>query len=127
MTWIYLADQNQVVVNDYVEEETAFSLTSFFGDYGDRYTVEAAESVRYDGALHHVLTLAPKGSDSFFSTVRLWMRDRDNLVTRLEVTDLNETQMTFELTDIELNPSLPASTFTFTPPSGAELVDLRSR
>ncbi|MEM1125326.1 MAG: outer-membrane lipoprotein carrier protein LolA [Bacteroidota bacterium] len=125
VTWIYLADQRQVVINDYVEDETAFSLNTFFATYPERYTAGTTELTQLDGEQHYLLTLQPREADAFFRQVRLWMRDRDNLVTRLEVTDVNETVMTFDLGDITLNPPLSADTFQFTPPEDAELIDLR--
>jgi outer membrane lipoprotein carrier protein len=126
ITWIYLPTENQVLINDYVEDETAFSLNNFFLNYTERYDVSSSEVAEYQGQTHFVLHLTPKSPDAFFSDVTLWMRDSDNLVTRLKVTDVNETTMTFELRDIELNPSLQADTFSFTPPDGAEVIDLRS-
>ncbi|ARA92534.1 cell envelope biogenesis protein LolA [Rhodothermaceae bacterium RA] len=126
VTWVYLPDANQVLINDYVEDETAFSLNSFFLNYTDRYEVTSAETVQLDGATHYLLRLKPRNPDTFFTDIAIWMRDRDNLVTRMEVTDVNETRMTFHLEDIQLNPVLRADTFTFTPPEHAEVIDLRS-
>lgn len=126
VTWVYLPSENQVLINDYVEDETAFSLNSFFLNYTDRYDIASAEVVQVDGTKHYRMHLTPKSPDTFFTAITIWMRDRDNLVTRMEVTDVNETQMTFQLEDIQLNPVLQADTFTFTPPENAEVIDLRS-
>lgn len=125
-TWIYSPAEQQVLVNDYREDETAFSLNSFLFDFDERYAVEDIEQAQYDGALHYVVTLSPKSGDSFFEQVRLWLRDRDDVVTRLEIVDVNETKMVYQLDDVELNPAVPADAFTFRPPAGAEVIDLRS-
>lgn len=125
-TWIYLPDENQVLINDYVEDETSFSPTAFFLTFEDRYDVTAADAVQHEGERHYRLRLEPRAPDRFFEEVTLWLRDRDTLVTRLVVLDANETRMTFDLDDVALDPALEDDLFSFTPPAQAEVVDLRS-
>ena len=126
VTWIYNEDENQVLVNDYTEDETTFNINDFFQNYDTAYDIGASEKTTRGGEVHYELALTPKSRDSFFRTVTLWMRDRDNLITRVRVLDVNDIQMTFDLKDILLNPALSPETFLFTPPDGAEIVDLRS-
>jgi outer membrane lipoprotein carrier protein len=125
-TWIYTPSENQVLVNDYKPDETTFSLNDFLFNFEENYEVESVESVRYDGLPHYQLRLHPKQDDTFFQDLTLWMRKQDALVTRLDVTDLNDTRMTYTLDDIELNPTISGRTFTFSPPEDAKVVDLRS-
>lgn len=126
VTWIYDESKNQVLINDYVEDETAFSLNDFFFKSNEDYEVTQTEQTNLEGETHHILHLAPKRDDAFFSAVTIWMRDRDDLATRLEVLDVNGTRMTFGLDNIELNPPVEDAMFSFTPPDGAEVIDLRS-
>ena len=39
----------------------------------------------YDGAKHYRLNLKPKSPDSFFREATIWMRDRDDIITKLTV------------------------------------------
>ena len=126
MTWIYDEAKNQLLINDYVEDEESFSLNDFFFKSNEDYAVTRAEQVELDGEAHHVLHLEPKRGDAFFTAVTIWMREADGLATRLEVEDVNGTRMTFGLDNIELNPPVEDALFTFTPPEGAEVIDLRS-
>ncbi len=82
--------------------------------------------VTHDGARHYRLNLKPKSPDSFFREATIWMRDRDDIITKLTVLDVNETRMVFTLDNIELNPVLDTDPFLFTPPDGVEVIDLRS-
>lgn len=125
-TWVYTPSEDQVIVNDYVEDETTFVPSEFFYDYGDRFTSTSVETTTQDGESHYVLRLEPKEEGAFYREITLWMRERDNLITQLKVVDADDTEMIFELEDIEFNPSVSADTFTFSPPEGAEVVDLRS-
>ncbi|CAM3247138.1 LolA family protein [Rhodothermus bifroesti] len=124
-TWVYLPETRQVVMNRYVVDETAFSLHEFLVRYPERYNVEGGETVRYQGERHYRLRLRPRQRDAAVQEVTLWVRDRDLAITRLEVRDVNETHLTFMLTDIRFNPVVPNDAFTFHPPSGVEIVDLR--
>lgn len=125
-TWIYNREQSQVLINDAVEDETTFSINDFFFNYDERYNVANATAVQHDGERHYRLALTPKKGDSFFREVTLWVRDRDTMITKLEVVDANETTMTFTLGDIQLNPRIDRSTFEFKAPQGTQVVDLRS-
>lgn len=124
--WIFNNAENQVLINDYVQDETSFSINDFFRNFDELYNVRSAQTVTLAGKKHHRMELHPKRADSFFKAVTLWMRDSDDVITRVEVLDANDVKMTFELTNIVLNPAVNGSTFQFTPPRGAEVVDLRS-
>lgn len=124
-TWMYDRRRNQVVVNRYVANQTAFSPTTFFGSAGQRFRVTNVRSTGSGAAQVHTLTLAPRSQSEMFQTVTLTMRNADNTVSRVEMQDANGTAMTYELRNLQLNPRIPASTFTFASPRGAEVVDLR--
>ena len=124
--WAYTARDNQVLVNDVLEDETAFSPTAFFTRYPDRYDVTLRGSESLDGVRHDVLRLRPTTDEAFVEEVTLWVRQRDALPTRIRVVDRNGTELLFELDDVEVNPPLAADTFRFTPRPGTEVVDLRS-
>ncbi len=126
-TWIYLADENQVLINSADTEEGGFSPSEFFTDFEENYNVNLVSTQTLDGAKHFVLKLEPKKPDSFFETATVWMRDRDNMITQMEVLDVNETTMFFKMKNIEENPTLPAGTFAFKTPAGAEVIDLREQ
>ena len=125
-TYVYRPNEQQVLINDIVEDEASFTPSSFLLNYDQRFDIRDVAVVTYDGAKHYRLNLEPKSADSFFREATIWMRDRDDIITKLTVLDVNETRMTFTLDNIELNPALDADTFSFTPPDGVEVIDLRS-
>lgn len=125
-TWIYSPGENQVLINDYQKDETTFSLNDFLFNYQDRYEMTGAQTVQLNGQEHVRIQMKPKQQSDFFKELTFWMRDRDAIVTKLEVVDRNDTRMVYTLEDIKLNPALSAQTFSFEPPTSAEVVDLRS-
>lgn len=126
VTWVYMKSQNQLLINDHASDPQSFSVSEFLFDYDDRFDVAGVESVTIGGARYFVLALTPSSDEAFFTEATLTLRTRDDLITRLEVVDVNGTTMVFDLKNIELNPALDADVFRFTPPRGTEIIDLRS-
>ena len=122
-TYVYRPLENQVLITS---GEPAFSPATLFGNFEEHYSVSGTESATYRGAHHHVVYLAPRQSDSSIVEVVLWMRSSDGMVARIQSVDVNETTMTFELTDIDLRPQIGPDTFELSFPQSAEVIDLRS-
>jgi outer membrane lipoprotein-sorting protein len=125
-SWVYSKPDQQVLVNDVIPDETAFSPADFFTHYPDRFDVSVAGSETLDGARHDRLTLTPKSQDSFLREVTLFVRSTDALPTRVQIVDGNGTRVAFDLRDVEVNPRIGSDVFRFVPPAGTEVVDLRS-
>jgi outer membrane lipoprotein carrier protein len=124
-TWIHNKAEGQVLINDFVEDETSFSLTSFLRSFSKDYSATWEGKDTLSGAGHDRLRLLPLDDFASFRQVDLWIRASNGLVTRLVALDLNDVRMTFDLSDLEVNPALPADLFQFVLPSGVEVVDLR--
>jgi outer membrane lipoprotein carrier protein len=125
-TWIYTPADQQVIINHADQDASTLSPETFFTDYADHYRVVRTEEVWQNGVRHRKLRLTPTSSQTLFREVTLWVRPNDPIVTRLRVTDRDGSEITISLEDIDLNPGLRASDFTFTPPEYADVVDLRS-
>lgn len=125
-SWVYSKPDRQVLVNDAIADETAFSPADFFTHYPDRFAVTVAGSETIGGVRHDRLTLTPKSEDTFLREVTLYVRTSDALPTRVQIVDGNGTRVAFDLRDVEVNPRLSADVFRFVAPEGAEVVDLRS-
>jgi chaperone LolA len=120
VTWVYMPSQNQVLINDHNDDEQTFSINEFLFDYDENFDASDVKTATLGGQKHFVLTLTPKSEDAFS------MRDSDDIITQLQVVDVNGTTMLFNLENIQLNPTLQDNIFSFTPPQGTEVVDLRS-
>jgi len=119
LSWVFNKLDNQVLINDYELDENTFSLATFLNEFDSAYDVESYEQ---NGRLD-VLTLIPQDPLSLFRTVKLWADG--NVVVRLEVVDMNDVEMNFELSNIQFNPELSDQTFIFSIPNGVEIIDLR--
>ncbi|MDE2997318.1 MAG: outer membrane lipoprotein carrier protein LolA [Bacteroidota bacterium] len=124
-TWVHNRGEGQVIINDFVEDESDFSLTQFLRSFSDEYDASYQGTDRLSGVAHERLRLLPRADFASFRQVDLWIRSSDGLVTRLIAVDLNDVRMVFELSDIEVNPNVSGDFFEFSIPDGAEIVDLR--
>ena len=123
--WSYSRDDEQVVVQDYEPARVGFSVGQLFTDYLSVFRVTGATRATISGERHHVLTLRPRESGSSVRDATLYVRSSDAVPTRVRVHDTNGGTLAFDLTDVERNPPLAASTFRFAAPRGTEVVDLR--
>ncbi|MCZ6757635.1 MAG: outer-membrane lipoprotein carrier protein LolA [Bacteroidetes bacterium] len=119
VSWVFNRSENQVLINDYELDENTFSLTTFLDEFDSAYDVVSYE--REDKL--DVLVLKPQDPLSLFRDVTVWA-DGD-VVVRLDVVDMNDVEMKFELSDIIFNPELSDQTFIFSIPNGVEVIDLR--
>jgi outer membrane lipoprotein carrier protein len=121
--WRFARADNQVIISDAMDDEGSFSVNDLFFRHNELFRVSNVRTEQHEGTRHYRLTLQPRQEDAFFREVTLWMRDRDDIVTRMNMIDLNGTIMEFRLRNVELNGRVAASSFD--PPSGARVVDLR--
>jgi len=125
-TWIHNRGERQVLINDYVEDEGSFSLTTFLRQFDQEYESETDGQESLGGVMHDRLVLRPLDDFSSFQSVRLWVRKSDLIVTHLIVIDLNDVTMTFDLSEIQVNPELDPQEFEFEIPESVEIIDLRN-
>lgn len=124
--WSYSENDNQVVVQDYNEDELGFSIGQLFTNYLAVFRVTGATSATLDGVGHDVLAMVPRDAGSTVRDATLYVRSEDAVPTKVRVRDVNNTTLAFDLTQVQLNPRLSNETFTFRFPRGVEVIDLRS-
>jgi len=125
-TWVHDTFQNQVIINDFVEDEATFVISDFLDTFHLNYDIIESSTSYLDGIKHYKLRLSSLAPSSFFKEVTLHVRDSDDVITEMNVLDVNDAVLQFSLDQIELNPAIEGNPFTFEPPSGADIIDLRS-
>jgi outer membrane lipoprotein carrier protein len=121
LTWVYNKGENQVLINDYVDDETTFSLSRFLSEFDTAYSVASSEQTPVGPSI----VLIPHDDFSSFLSVQMWIRESDSIVSRLRVIDINNVIMSFDLSGIVFNPRVPEQAFQFVTPAGVEEIDLR--
>ncbi|MDQ6718623.1 MAG: outer membrane lipoprotein carrier protein LolA [Gemmatimonadota bacterium] len=124
--WLYVPSS---VPGQVIRQSARGTATSTFDPAGEfltsphsRYTAVAGGKAAAGGRAAHIVTLSPKSASAPFEKVRLWVDDTDNSVRRFEVTDRNGLTRSITITRLTMNPVLPRSAFSFTPPKGVRVV-----
>lgn len=125
ITWIYNRADNQVLINNYVEDETTFSLNRFLFDFDDRYYVAEMEGAPSNSGQYRI-NLRAFDSGEFFPEVTMVVDRARYVITRLEIVDANQTLITINLRNLVFSPEVDPNAFTFDPPEQSDIVDLRS-
>lgn len=114
---------NRVVISNLADDPTSFSLERFVFDYP---RLCKSKVVKDDAVAKgdEYVELTPKDQDMEFKYVKIWLT-ADGMISKLEVLDLGDVRYTFQFTDLKVNQELPDSRFTFEPPKGMKIIDLR--
>ena len=119
--WNYNKSQKKVVISSASPDDPSFfSPDKFLFSYPSKSIVSSEKEEGQD-----ILVLVPlKGSNLDFKKAKIWV-NQNNLISRIQVENLSGSLMDFQLSNYKLNQNLPDSKFTFSPPEGTNIIDLR--
>jgi outer membrane lipoprotein carrier protein len=121
--WNYDKKFNRVVISYLEDDPTSFSLEKFIFDYPSLCRTKLVK----DNPVHvgeELIVLTPKDNDLQFKEVRIW-KSSDDLISRMELVDLGDMKYAFSFTELKPNQDLSDQNFTFNPPKGIKVIDLR--
>jgi outer membrane lipoprotein carrier protein len=119
--WNYNRSQKKVVINNASSSDPSFfSMDQLLYDYPSKSNI-TLENENNDKFL---LLIPQKESELNFKKVRIWVNN-DFLIMRISIENLSGNIINFLFSDYKLNQNLPASKFTFSPPEGTNIIDLR--
>ena len=123
--WSFSPANKQVLVDRYKENHNSLSPEKFLLNLPAQYYSTLLKTEKIGNADAFVLKLVPKDDQSFITSVKMWVESGSWLVRRVLIVDMNDTETDYTITDMKLNTRVPDSLFSFTPPAGTEVVDLR--
>lgn len=119
-TWSYTKKENKVIVNDYDEATSSmFSFNSIIRDYPSKCN---STSTKEGSSTVILLTPKPKVNIGFTSA-KIWVNN-ENLVQKI-VIEKGKNPLQISLSNYKINQNLSNSHFSFTPPKGSKIIDLR--
>lgn len=117
--WNYNKRENKVIINNYdPSEPSELSLNTFINDYPSKSNLSSGK----DGNLK-TLTLVPKTAELNFNRAELFV-NKDSLVDKV-IIDSNSGKAVITFSDYKLNTDIRDSEFTYSPPEGIKVIDLR--
>lgn len=118
--WNYNARQKKFILSNYDNTENSI--------YSINYLVyqlpsECSLSARSSGQ-QRILELSPRTANVQFSKIELWINS-ENLISKIVLYDYNNQITNISLSNYNLNQNIPDDRFSFNPPEGTRVIDLR--
>lgn len=122
-SWVYSPNKKQVVIDNYKDDGSTFSPNKFLFSYPENFYSDLEGEENIGGANCYVIKLTPR-SGSNVKSAKIWIDSSDDLIRKITIST-NQSTNTYTLKDITLDAGVSSSKFTFSPPSGVEVIDLR--
>lgn len=117
--WNYNKRENKVIINNYdPSEPSELSLNTFINDYPSKSKISSGTDGNY-----RTLTFEPETSELNFNKAELFI-NKDNLVDKV-IIESNSGKAVITFSDYKLSQDIPDSEFTYSPPKGIKVIDLR--
>ncbi len=122
-SWSYNANKKQVIIDYYKESGNSFSPNKYLFQYPENFYSDLQGTEQLAGADVYVLTLRPREA-GYVKSAKLWVGKDDWIIKKIYIVT-DESTSTYSIKNVQLNAGLSASKFTFTPPEGTEVIDMR--
>lgn len=122
-SWVYSPNKKQVVIDNYKDDGSSFSPNKFLFNYPENFYSDLEGEEKIGGAECYVIKLSPRSGGSVKSA-KIWIDKNEDVIRKITIST-NQSTNTYTLKDITLDAGISSSKFTFTPPSGVEVIDLR--
>ena len=118
-SWNYNKKENKVIILENVEEINHFSIRKIVYEYPEKCILSSGV---VDGI--NVLTFIPDDSELSFNSAKLFINS-DDLIFRAAIDDPAAGMIQLDFSNFKINQNLADSDFSFTPPEGSNIIDLR--
>ncbi|MDH4070164.1 MAG: outer membrane lipoprotein carrier protein LolA [Ignavibacteria bacterium] len=121
--WSYSQSTKQFIIDNFEMDERSLSpekvLTGAPENFGSSIIGpgESADQI--------VLKLTPRDDHSFLTGMKLWIDEDGWTIKKVELTEFSGKKTVYQIVELETNLGLGKDLFVFSPPEGAEVVDLR--
>jgi outer membrane lipoprotein carrier protein len=128
--WVYLPSSvpGQVMKMPYTgrNASTVDPAEQFLNSPRTRFNVASSGTATIGGRKTHAVILVPKRANANFTSAKIWIDDTDSSIRQFDVETANGLKRHVVITGFTANPSISRSTFRFTVPKGAKVVDQTS-
>jgi len=122
-SWSYSPKKKQVIIDNYKETGNSFSPNKYLFQYPENFYSDLEGSENLGGKEVYVLKLRPRES-GYVKSAKLWVDKSDWIIKKIYIVT-DESTTTYIVKNVQLDVGLSNSKFTFTPPEGVEVIDMR--
>lgn len=122
-SWNYNSNKKQVIIDNYKETGNSFSPNKYLFQYPENFYSDLSGTETLNGKDVYLLKLSPR-EGGYVKSAQLWVGKDDWLIKKIYIST-DESTIIYNVKNIQINPGLSNSKFTFTPPEGVEVIDMR--
>jgi chaperone LolA len=123
--WSYSAANNQVVIDRFKDDPHSYTPDRILVDLPENSVSTLLGRDTIGGRECSILKMTPKDAKSTVVWIKLWVDRSEWLAKKIQVLDIGENFTTYTIGSIAINTALPDSVFRYSPPPGAEVIDVR--
>ncbi len=123
--WSYSRATNQVIIDLFKMDERTLTPEKILTGAPADFSATVLEHETADGSKQVVLKMTPTNDNQSVTSLKLWVDESSWLIRKVEVMEFSGKKTTYTISELKSNIGLDAATFSFVPPQGAEIVDLR--
>jgi len=125
--WVYLPSSTpgQVIRMPYTggNASAVDPAEQFLNSPRARFTVTSAGAATVAGRATHAVTMVPKRPNANFTSAKVWIDDADSSIRQFDVENASGLKRHVVITSFTANPALSPTSFKFSVPKGAKIVD----
>jgi chaperone LolA len=122
-SWSYTPSKKQVVIDYYKETGNSFSPNKYLFQYPENFYSDLTGTDKINGKDVYVLSLKPRES-GYVNSAKLWVGKDDWMIKKIIIVT-DESTSTYSVKNLQTNTGLSNSKFSFSPPEGTEVIDMR--
>lgn len=122
-SWSYSPNKKQVVIDHYKETGNTFSPNKYLFQYPENFYSDLTGTETISGKDVYVLSLKPRES-GYVKSAKLWVGKEDWMIKKIYIVT-DESTAAYSVKNTQTNIGLSNSKFTFSPPEGTEVIDMR--
>lgn len=122
-SWSYNSNKKQVVIDNYRESGNSFSPNKYLFQYPENFYSDLDGTEKLGGSEVYVLKLRPRES-GYVNSAKIWVGKDDWMIKKIYIST-DESTATYSVKNVQTNTGLTNSKFSFTPPEGTEVIDMR--
>jgi outer membrane lipoprotein carrier protein len=124
--WTYSPDQKQVIIyNPAGNDHPLLTPQQLLFEYPEKYSIKSVKQDKLNSLTCDLLVMTPKDPSDPTKALQIWVDRQESFTRRFQLEDLAGSVTTFDFKDFKTGSSFPDSTYTFAPPAGVEVVDMR--
>ncbi len=110
--WNYIDDLEEVQISNAADAEGGLTPTAILNDFEEHFKATFIKQETYKGKKVDIIDLVPKVSQAFYK-YRIALDSKDQMIVYSIAYDRHGGTFTYNLSNVQINPTIPASKFVF--------------